>query len=172
MTAHHPPRGYTAAQILLHWVIAALVVFQLIFGEDIVPAYRAMRRGTEALPSDLFRADIHIYVGFTILVLAVVRLAIRLIHGAPPAPAGESTVQKWIAAATHFILYATIFLMPVTGALAWYLGIGAIGEVHELAKPVIIAAVVLHAAGALWQHFVAKTDVLLRMLRPGARRAT
>ncbi|MCA1456070.1 cytochrome b/b6 domain-containing protein [Bradyrhizobium sp. BRP22] len=172
MTARNPPRGYTAAQILLHWVIAVLVVFQLIFGEDIVPAYRAVRRGTEALPSDILRADVHIYVGFTILVLAMARLAIRLMLGAPPAPAGESAVQKWIAAATHFILYATIFLMPVTGALAWYLGIGAIGKMHELAKSVIIAAVVLHASGALWQHFVAKTDVLVRMLRPGAGRAT
>jgi cytochrome b561 len=169
MTAQHPPRGYTSAQILLHWVIAVLVVFQLIFGENIVPAYKAMRRGTEALPFDLSRADIHIYVGFTILVLAVARLAIRLIHGAPPAPAGESAVQKWITGATHFILYATIFLMPVTGALAWYFWVGVSGEMHELAKPVIIAAVVLHAAGALWQHFVAKTDVLLRMLRPGPR---
>ncbi|WP_454615711.1 cytochrome b [Bradyrhizobium cenepequi] len=172
MTAKNPPLGYTAAQIFLHWVIAVLVMFQLVLGEDIVPAYRAIRRGTEASPSDLFRADVHIYVGFTILILAVARLVIRLTHGAPPAPADEGVVQKWIAAATHFILYATIFLMPITGALAWYLGIGVIGEVHEIAKPIIIIAVVLHAAGALWQHFVVKTDVLVRMLRPGARRAT
>lgn len=58
--------------------------------------------------------------------------------------------------------------MPITGALAWYLGVGVAGEVHELAKPVIIIAVALHALGALWQHFVAKTDVLMRMLRPQA----
>ncbi len=61
--------------------------------------------------------------------------------------------------------------MPVTGALAWYLGLGSMGEIHELAKPVIIVAVALHAAGALWQHFVAKTDVMVRMLRPGRGRS-
>ena len=57
--------------------------------------------------------------------------------------------------------------MPLPGIL----GVGAAGEVHELAKPVIIAAVVLHTAGALWQHFYARTDVLTRMLRPTGRRA-
>ena len=59
----------------------------------------------------------------------------------------------------------------MTGALAWFVGVGAAGEVHELAKPVIIAAVVMHTAGALWQHFYARTDVLRRMLRPQRRRA-
>ena len=168
MMARYQPRGYTLAQILVHWVIAALVIFQVIFGEEIVPAYRAIRRGTEASEADLLNADIHIYVGFAILALAILRFALRLWHGAPVAPLNESAVQKWIATATHFILYAVIFAMPVTGALAWYLGIGAMGEVHELAKPVIIIAVVLHSAGALWQHFIVKTDVLMRMLRPSA----
>jgi cytochrome b561 len=34
---------------------------------------------------------------------------------------------------------------------------------------VIIAAVALHAFAALWQHFYAKSDVLMRMLKPAAR---
>lgn len=162
------PRGYTLAQILLHWVIAILIFFQIVFGEEIVPAYRAIRRGSGASDVDLRNADIHIYVGFAILALAVLRVAIRLRHGVPLTPPGETAIQKWIAAATHFILYIVIFAMPITGALAWYLGVGVAGEVHELAKPVIIIAVALHALGALWQHFVAKTDVLMRMLRPQA----
>ncbi|CAN5175604.1 cytochrome b [soil metagenome] len=170
MTKTVRPVSYSLTQIVLHWVIAALIVFQLIFGEDIVPAFRAARRGTEASSSDLFNADIHIYAGFAILFLAVLRLVIRLIHGVPPPPPGESTLQRWLASATHLVLYAAIFAVPVTGALAWYLGSGAMGEVHETGKPVIIAALALHTAGALWQHFVAKSDVLARMTKPGSRR--
>ncbi|WP_315923533.1 cytochrome b [Mesorhizobium sp. SP-1A] len=160
------PRGYTATQIFLHWVIAALVVFQVIFGDWIKPAYRAFRRGTEAGAGELFQADVHVYVGVLVLVLAIARLALRLVHGAPAAPAGESAVQKRIAMATHLILYLIIFLMPVSGMMAWYGGIHLAGELHETAKPVIIVVVFLHAAGALFQHFVGKTDVLTRMLRP------
>jgi cytochrome b561 len=170
VAVRNKPVDYTMLQILLHWVIAALVVFQLMFGEEIAPAFRAMRRGSEAATQDLLNADVHVYIGFAILLLAILRLAIRLTHGVPVPPAEEGAFQRWIAAVTHFVLYAAIFIMPVTGALAWYLGNGALGEVHEIGKPVIIVALALHAAGALWQHFVAKSDVLVRILKPGGRR--
>ena len=160
------PAGYTGTQIVLHWAIAALIVYQLLLGDEIKPAYRAFRRGTEPASADLFNANIHVYVGLAVLVLALLRFAIRLRHGVPPAPAGESAAVKWIAAATHFILYLFIFGMPVTGALAWYFEISWMGEVHEFAKPFIIVVVALHAAAALWQHFFVKSDVLVRMLRP------
>ena len=164
MTAQ--PIGYTRAQIILHWVIAALVIFQLIFGEDIVPAYRAFMKGTEPDSATALPANIHIYIGLTILLLAVIRLALRFRYGVPPLPADENIVLQYIAKAAQIILYAAIFLMPVTGAVAWFLGMGSVGEIHEIGKPVIIIAVALHAVGALWQHFVARTDVLKRMLRP------
>jgi cytochrome b561 len=147
-------------------------LFQLVLGEEIIPAYKAMRLGNQASDADLFNAGIHVYTGLAILALAVLRLAIRLKHGVPPAPAGEPAMQKFVASATHLILYAVILGMPVTGALAWYFGVHVMGEVHEFAKPVIILAVLLHAAGALWQHFVAKSNVLLRMLKPEPRQVS
>lgn len=166
MSSH--PTGYTTAQIVLHWVIAALVIFQLVFGEDIVPAFRAFRQGTEPQADALVSANLHVYVGLAVLVLAVLRLALRMRYGAPPLPADENIALQYIAKLAHVVLYAAIFLMPLTGALAWYLGLGNIGEVHEIGKPVIIVVVAVHAAGALWQHFVARTDVLSRMLKPMA----
>lgn len=162
--------GYTATQILLHWVIAALVVLQLVIGEDIKPAYRALSQGSSNTTDDLFNANIHVYVGLLVLLLAVWRLAIRLVNGVPAPPPEEGILLKRIAMATHFLLYLFIFGMPITGALAWYFDLGAMAEIHEFAKPVIIIAVGLHAAAALWQHFFVKSDVLVRMLRPAKQR--
>lgn len=170
MTVANEPAGYTATQILLHWAIAALIVLQLVIGEDIKPAYQAFSRGSAPAADDLFNANIHVYVGLAVLVLAVWRLAIRLQRGVPVAPPEESAALKWVAAATHFLLYLFIFGMPITGALAWYFSFGTMAEIHELAKPVIIVVVGLHAAAALWQHFFVKSDVLVRMLRPATRR--
>jgi cytochrome b561 len=166
MSSH--PSGYTHTQIALHWLIAALVVFQLVFGEDIVPAFRAFRQGAEPASDALLSANLHVYVGLAILILAILRVALRIRYGAPPLPADENVVLQYVAKLAHVVLYAAIFLMPVTGALAWYFGMGEIGELHEIGKPVIIVVVLVHAAGALWQHFVAKTDVLKRMLKPMA----
>ena len=166
MSSH--PIGYTKAQIVLHWVIAALVIFQLVFGENIVPAFRAFMQGTEPASDAMLPANLHIYVGLAILVLAVLRVALRIRYGAPPPPADENVVLQYVAKLAHLVLYAVIFLMPLSGVLAWYFGLREIGELHEIGKPVIIVVVAVHAAGALWQHFVVKTDVLRRMLKPMA----
>ncbi len=64
-------------QIMLHWTIAALVVLQLLLGEDIKPAYRAFSRGTEPAAADLFNANLHVYVGLAVLLLAIWRFGIR-----------------------------------------------------------------------------------------------
>ncbi len=169
MASAQTPTGYSSLQIALHWIIAALVIFQVLFGEDIIPAFRAFLRGTESTADELLAADIHVYVGIAIFVLAMIRLVIRITRGAPAAPAGESAVQKWIGVATHMVLYGVILGMPISGGIAWYMGIEAAGQIHEIGKPVIILFVALHTIGALYQHFVVKSDVLMRMLRPGRR---
>ena len=160
------PKGYSGTQIFLHWAIAALVIFQLVFGEEIGEAWRAFRRGTEPSGDAAFNANIHVYIGITILVLALWRLTLRLRYGAPPPPPNESVIQKWIARAAHIVLYLAIILLPISGGAAWFGGFEAAAEAHELGKPVLIIFVTLHALGALYQHFVAKSDVLVRMLRP------
>lgn len=160
------PAGYTASQIVLHWLIAGLVIFQLVFGEDIGPAYDAFMDGTAVPPDSVLPATLHVYIGITVLVLALARLVLRLRYGAPAMPADENAVLRFVAALAHIILYAAIILMPLTGILTWYFGLEEIGELHEIGKPVLITVVAVHAAGALWQHFVAHTDVLRRMLKP------
>ena len=158
--ASNSPAGYSGTQILLHWLIAALVLFQVFFGDG---------KGKEANPSDVQEANIHVYVGFAVLALAVLRVIIRWTRGVPDAPAGQSGIKLWIAGATQFILYAIIFAMPVTGAMAWFLGYATVGELHTYGEWLIYGAVLVHLAGALMQHYVAKTNVLVRMMKPEAR---
>ncbi len=134
------PAGYTAAQILLHWVIVLLVLFQLIFGEDMGAAFRQVTRG-EALDGDAaLSANLHLWVGIAILVLAAVRLVTRLGFGAPAAPAGTSHLQARLAEAMHWLFYALLFLVPISGLLAWFVT-PALGEIHELSKPAFIVLI-------------------------------
>jgi len=170
--ASKSPAGYSGAQILLHWVIAALILFQLLFSEGMEHAYNAWVKGKEIGADNLFRANIHTVVGFAILALAVLRVIVRMVRGAPDAPAGQSGVKLWIAALTQALLYAILFVMPITGALAWFAGYATMAEIHAWAKPLIILAALVHFGGALMQHYVAKTDVLVRMMKPEGRRAS
>lgn len=157
--------GYSAIQILLHWAIALLVLFQLLFGESIGMVLRAARRGTAPDPSDVTLANFHYWVGITILVLVLLRILMRLMLGAP-ASAGGSAMSELAAKVTHGLFYLLLVVTPVTGLLAFYAE-GEFGDIHELAKPVFIVLIVLHALGALWHQFWLKDGTLRSMVVPG-----
>lgn len=157
--------GYSAIQILLHWLIALLVLFQLLFGESIGMVLRAERRGTVPDPSDVTLANFHYWVGITILVLVMLRILMRLSFGAPPS-AGGSAMSELAAKVTHGLFYLLLVVTPVTGLLAFYAG-EPFGDIHELAKPVFIVLIVLHALAALWHQFWLKDGTLRRMVVPG-----
>lgn len=64
----------------------------------------------------------------------------------------------------HVVLYFVILLMSVTGFVAWYWQVGLMNELRSLDEDVILVIVGLHVVVALYQHIVARTDVLVRML--------
>jgi len=66
----------------------------------------------------------------------------------------------------HVAIYALLLLLPVSGLVAWFFSVPAAGTIHVLLKNALLAAIVLHVAGALFQHFIRRSDVLMRMLRP------
>ena len=72
-------------QIILHWTIAALVIFDLVFSEA-GRAYRDIGRGIEPSAHALLYANIHVYVGITVLVLAIWRLGLRMSAVFPNCP--------------------------------------------------------------------------------------
>ena len=46
---------------------------------------------------------------------------------------------------------------------------GTFGEIHSANKPVFILLILIHAAAALYHHFVLKDSTLRRMMVPGTR---
>jgi cytochrome b561 len=158
------PEGYSFAQIVLHWTIAALIVFQLAFNRPMQEAFDDRMDGE--VSGAIGGALVHAGVGITILVLAIVRVGIRLTRGVPPVHWDKPAVLVWIGYATHMLLYGFIFGMPLTGAVAWFFGVEASAEIHEIGRLVLIPTIGLHAIGALAEHFVFKNNSLIRMLRP------
>lgn len=156
------PLGYSTTQIVLHWLIAALVLFQAFVNEGIKELWEAVDKG-EAVAGG---PHLHVAIGMLIFALAVWRVVLRLMRGAPPAPAGEHPALKFVAVATHVLLYALIFIMPLSGAMAWFFGVGQAAGVHATLKVVLLALVALHIVGALAHMFVFRTGVMRRILVP------
>lgn len=157
------PQGYSLLQIILHWSIAALVVFQLLVNEDVQDAFKK-RSDSEPFDGET-GALLHIVVGLTIFALAGLRFGLRHFRGVPEAHSSNPPLVNLAGHLAHVLLYAFLFAMPLTGAIAWFTGLELSAVLHELGRLILIPLIALHALGALAEHFVFKTNSLIRMLK-------
>jgi len=104
---------YTKVAIVLHWAIAIFILWNLLSGFlvwDLASGFFKANR-----PLYFIGLISHMSSGMTVLALTVVRIAWRLTHEPPP---HTSTMKPWeqhAAHIAHFLLYAGMLLMPLTG---------------------------------------------------------
>ncbi len=171
---------YSATAMMLHWVIAALIVFNFALGER-----------TEHLPRgpELFSAfQLHKSVGITVLLLSLWRLWARLRHPRP-APAADLGWAKRLSSLVHAGFYVVMIGAPITGwiivstaktkiptllfdVIRWpHLPLGGGDALHEAAEvghevlaKAAIALLILHVVGAVRHQFQLKDAILERMM--------
>jgi cytochrome b561 len=97
---------FTAPQRLLHWLMAICILAMLFIGVGMVSTIS---------PRYLTLVQIHKPLGIAILVLALVRLALRAKYGAPALPADMPEPMKLAAHLSHLIFYALMIIMPLLG---------------------------------------------------------
>lgn len=156
---------YTKTQIRLHWLMFILIVIQFILHEPIAEAWEIVEEGGTVAFSPMIAQ--HVVFGLLVLVLVVWRFSLRRKHGAPALPAKEPEVMKLAAHVTHWVLYALMALMPISGAMAWFGGVEAAAEAHEFMRGILLILILLHIVAALYHQFVLKTNLLNRMRTPG-----
>jgi len=158
--------GYSPAQIGLHWAVVVLVAFQFAAHNGIEAAWTALLRSGDSRAGTVVLAYMHIGAGMAIFVLALVRIYLRLTRGAPPPPADEPKLLQLLAESVHVAIYGLLLVLPLTGMAAWFVPLPVAGSIHALLTNALLAAISLHVAGALFQHFIRRSEVLVRMFRP------
>lgn len=178
-----PVARYTATAIALHWLVAVFILAAFPLG-----LYMA---GLALSPLKLRLISYHKWLGVTILLLAVARLAWRAGHVPPPLPESLPRWQHRATAALHFLLYALLFAIPLSGWLmssakgiqTVYLGLVPLPDlvgkdqalaamfknVHIALNYLLLALLADHVGAALKHHFIDRDGSLSRMLF-GARR--
>lgn len=176
MTQH-----YSSTAKWLHWLVALLVVLQFVF---VFTAEELPRGGTRDILMQL-----HLSTGFTVLLLAVWRIAYRFMNPPPAPEQGQPPVLQKSAWLVHWAMYVLIFALPVTGwmtvatkggAINWYWLFEVpnfvakneefhelLEEVHEVLGLTLLGIASVHLLAALWHHFVRKDSTLKRMLPGG-----
>ncbi len=171
---------YASPQIFLHWLIFILVVCTYASMElkGFVP------KGTPG--REYFNLS-HYSLGFSILVLMVVRLLVKTMYVTPAIMPPEPNWQRLAAIGAHALIYLMFISLPVLGILSMYysgkewllFGVkmpqSVVPDVilqkqfkglHELIANTGYYLIGLHAAAALFHHYVLRDNALLRMM-PG-----
>lgn len=155
------PTGYSRTQIALHWVIALLILFQFLFHDMIEEAYEAVEKGL----ADPGGFHPHAMIGMLVFFLTIWRLILRGKRGAPDLPEGGNPLQDTIAVWTHRTLYALLFLVPLSGFVAWNFGVDAAAEVHGSLFFLALLLIVLHIIGAIYHQYILKDGLIRRMMK-------
>lgn len=183
----HTEQGrYSPVGIAFHWVMAAMVLFQLGWGfyTDV------LQPGGEKL----LAYRVHSAVGLPILVLVVFRAAWRFLIPGPVNDADEPGWQATVAHLTHYLFYLCFVMVPLSGWVMWssiaapgplYLG-GVIPwpqvplqsleletqlvilylaeRVHHWLVLLLLVLIPAHVGAALKHHFWNRHDVLRGMI--------
>lgn len=173
---------YPLSARLLHWAMAALLLSQLGLGVSMVDRWQAWT--TPAM-------QLHKAFGVLALLLVLLRLANRLRFRAPPLPRSIPALQRALARASHWALYALMLALPLTGwAMHGAAGLpvriggfvlpalmhadlaryGLLRELHAWLAYGLLALVLVHAGAALYHAWVRRDGVFEHMAL-GRRRA-
>lgn len=171
---------YASASRLLHWLTAVLVL-------TTIPAGLVMVQ--EGLPRPL-QDSLFIYhknIGPVILILVILRLAVRAARRPPPLPTSVSHLQAVMAGTVHWLLYLALVLMALSGIVRVQAGgfpmefwdplIGGLiaknealaataSAFHDLCKSVLILLIAGHVGAAAMHGLVKRDGVFGRMWPP------
>ena len=103
-----PNARYSTVAILLHWVIAGALLFQIILGS----AMDGPRDGARFAIYQLHKS-----LGITILLLTLVRIGWRIAHPPPPLPLTLRAWERRLANLTPRGFYALLLALPFSGWL-------------------------------------------------------
>ena len=149
---------FSPAQRLLHWTMAILILAMLLIGIGMVST---VSQRHEILIS------IHRPLGIGILLLAAVRLIVRLRRGARALPSDLPAWQAAAAKASHVLLYVMMLAMPLVG---WAM-LSAGGYPIVLWGPMRLPPIAPHDAGLYtvlrlahtWLAFLLFATILLHL---------
>lgn len=177
MTLRNSSTAYGSVAKALHWLIAIGIFWLIYLGLE--------QSGMERGPAKLELRAFHGSVALLVLVFMTVRLVWRLVNDVPAHPAGTPRWQRLSARLVHWGIYVAVFVQLLSGPITVatggkpvpFFGLFSIPlpiaedhdnhefweEIHEFTWKIVAALLIVHVVAALYNHFVAKNDVLKRM---------
>ena len=176
MKVYNSNKEYGILGKLFHWITFLALLLQVPFGFYLV--------GLEFSSERIELENIHILVGITIFYFTLFRLIWKFFNTSPSETKSFFKGQVFIGKANHFLLYASIFAITISGILKkLYMGetlnfiffkygfkkdnfilADTYYDVHVYANYLLLTLVTLHILAVMAHHFIFKDKILKKML--------
>lgn len=179
---HNTLRSYGGVARTLHWLTALIILTNIALG------LLAVRVPLDQMEAKVQLFSLHKTLGIAAFAVAALRILWALTQPRPVPLHPERQLETFLAESVHWVLYAAMLLVPVTGwiehaategyaPILWPLGQGlplvptspdlalSMARVHHVFAWLLMGAVVLHVLGALKHALIDRDQVLGRMLR-------
>lgn len=148
-------KRFTRSQRIAHGAIILLFIVQLPTGEVTAAIFPTLS------PSSHGALLVHTVGGGLVLLIGAALFIQHLMSASPPALAMPGW-QLWAARIVHYLLLALMVAVPVSGMAALAIS-PALAPLHTSLVGLTVSLVTLHAAAALFHHFVQRDTTLRRM---------
>ena len=160
---------------IFHWLSAALLIVQIPLGFYLVDMdFSEVRLTVESL---------HVTLGISIFYLTILRLTYKTLNPTPPLQKSIFTGQKLIAKLNHYLLYISILIITISGALKklyngeeldiFFLKLeikdnfelaDIFYEIHIIGNFTLIGLITLHISAVIIHKLFFKENLLKRIL--------
>lgn len=166
---------YNFAMVVLHWILAILIIGALFMGLVVLDE---MDGGH---PQKILLLKLHVVTGVGILLLTLLRLALRLYTQQPETAPNLGVIQQRLSHGVHQLLYFLTLATALSGIWLAYMAdlpailFGQAGglphdfddflahEAHEIFSDLLLLTIAVHTAAALYHHFILQDGLLSRM---------
>jgi cytochrome b561 len=182
-------KKYNKIAIILHWLIAIAIIFQLASGMWMVDAIKSTN--SKDLAYNFYQH--HKSAGLLVLILSIFRLIWRFSHKPPKMPNSMSKLEVILANSVHITLYFFMIAVPLAGwcmissssyniatmffglfewpqisFLAEYANKAELNKIfsaaHAIMAKLMLLLLILHIFAALKHQFISKDKLINRIL--------
>jgi cytochrome b561 len=180
--ANARPLSYSVSQKTLHWIVALAVI-------GLVPVGKFMADRGAAGIFDALTNTLYVWhkaIGFTVLLLMIIRIALKFGRGTPAPVETLSPVERLVSGVVHNLIYVLLVLTPLLGwagvtAFPALITVGGyhlppmpfvpqdqalakqIFALHGLSAMALVVLSLMHIGAALMHRVVKKDAVFARM---------
>ena len=164
-TLNENKKFYSLSQILLHWLIALLVFYQLVTSDYMQENYQTFLNTGDWPHYFSYKTKIHIAIWIFLLFGMLIRIYLRFKTKVPKLPPDISTLLTVIAKSSHFFLYFLLFLMPISGIAGWFWKLTFLITVHILSYEILLALILFHICAVMFHEGILGNKIIHRMLQ-------